>query len=144
MNSIIEIKSGAGCIDWNQLTELYAQTGLVGNFGVRRDLEKIKQAFNSSYRVISAWDGAKLVGAGRTLSDGLCYCMVYDVGVLPEYRRKGVASAIFDGLLKDCETMAVFITAHFGLEDLSQQKGFKRHKNAFARYPVHNSPYLEA
>jgi hypothetical protein len=31
--NVIEIKIGTNCIDWNQLIDLYAQTGLVGEYG---------------------------------------------------------------------------------------------------------------
>jgi ribosomal protein S18 acetylase RimI-like enzyme len=139
---MIEIKRGTDCIDWTQLIDLYEQTGLVGGLGTKKDLAGIKKAFLNSYRVVSGWDGSHLVGAGRILSDGVCYAMIFDIGVLPEYRRQGIASAIVKELLVNMENISVHLTSRFGVEDLYKKVGFKRHKNAFAKYP-HESPYLE-
>jgi aralkylamine N-acetyltransferase len=92
--------------------------------------------------VVSAWDDVRLVGAGRILSDGICYGMIFDIGVLAEYRRKAIASSLVKELLVNMDNIAVHLTSRFGVEDVYKKLGFKKHKNAFAKYP-HASPYLE-
>jgi ribosomal protein S18 acetylase RimI-like enzyme len=139
---MIKTKTGMECIDWTQLVELYAQTELVGGLGIKRDMEGIKKAFLNSSKVITAWDGAHLSGAGRMLTDGVVYAYILDIAVLPGYRRQGVATAIVKELLVNTENISVHLTSRFGVEDLYRKLGFKRHKNAFAKYP-HESPYLE-
>ena len=139
---MIVIKKGTECIDWIQLTDLYELTELVGDFGKEKDITAIKKAFLNSCRVVTAWDGSLLVGAGRMLSDGTCYATIFDIGVLPEYRRQGIASALVKELLVNMENISVHLTSRFGVEDIYIKLGFKRHKNAFAKYP-HDSPYLE-
>ena len=76
-----------------------------------------------------------MIGAGRMLSDGVCYGMVFDVGVIPEYRRKGIATGVMNELLKGCETLSIYLTSRFGVEDLYRKPGFKKQINAFAKYP---------
>jgi GNAT superfamily N-acetyltransferase len=140
-NDII-YKTGIDGIDWYQLMSLYMQVGLVGGLGEEGDTKGIKAAFSSSYRVITAWSGDKLVGAGRMLSDGVCYGVVFDVGVIPEYRNRGIGTGIMNELIKGCEDFYIHLTSRFGVESLYRKLGFKRHKNAYGRYP-HESEYLE-
>jgi len=48
-------------MDWLQLTQLYGEVGLVTNFGKNKDLNKIKEAFTNSYKVITAWNDKNLI-----------------------------------------------------------------------------------
>lgn len=77
-------KEGIEFIDWNLLYEIYKEVGLVAGLVKKEDYEGIKKAFYASYKVITAWHENTLVGACRLISDGVCYGMVYDVGVLPK------------------------------------------------------------
>ena len=139
---MVKFKTGMECIDWTQLVELYAQTELVGGLGIKKDMEGIKKAFLNSSKVVTAWDGAHLSGAGRMLTDGVVYACILDIAVLPGYRRQGIATAIVQELLVNTQNISVHLTSRFGVEDLYRKLGFKRHKNAFAKYP-HESAYLE-
>ena len=142
MSGIVQYKTGTDPIDWEALGDLYEEVGLVAQFGKKRDLEKIRQAFQNSYKVVTAWKDGKLVGAGRLISDGLCYGTVYDVGVLVSCRREGVGKGIMEALLKGHEHLLVYLTSTFGNEDFYRKLGFKKHKTAYAKYP-HESEYLE-
>ena len=139
---MVEYKTGIDSIDWKALGDLYEEVGLVAQLGKKRDLEKIRQAFQGSYKVVTAWKEGKLVGAGRLISDGLCYGTVYDVGVLESCRGEGVGKGIMEALLKGNEHLLVYLTSTFGNEDFYKKLGFKKHKTAYAKYP-HESEYLE-
>ena len=142
MSGMVQYKTGTDGIDWEALGDLYEKVGLVAQFGKKRDLEKIRQAFQNSYKVVTAWKSVKLVGAGRLISDGLCYGTVYDVGVLESCRREGVGKGIMEALLKGNEHLLVYLTSTFSNEDFYRKLGFKKHKTAYAKYP-HESEYLE-
>ena len=141
---MISYRIGTEDIDWQQIAGLYRQVGLVGGLGERGDLEAIRKAFQNSYRVVTAWDDVKLVGAARMLSDGICYAMVFDVGVLPDYHRRGIGTGLIKSLMTGCENMSVHLTSRFGIEDLYRKLGFRKHGNAFTRYPAHRFPECEA
>ena len=96
---MIEYKVGTECIDWKQLCQLYFEVGLVAGFGKQKDIKKIKQSFESSQIVVTAWTDKKLVGAGRILTDGICYGCIYDVGVLPQLQGQGFGKGIMKHLL---------------------------------------------
>jgi GNAT superfamily N-acetyltransferase len=50
---------------------------------------------------VGAWDGERLVGFVRTLSDGHLAAYVEDVMVHQDYRRSGVGERIMSRLLRD-------------------------------------------
>lgn len=137
-----EIKTDLECVDWEQLTDLYEEVGLIRGFGKSRNSESIKKAFENSFRIVTAWDQDRIVGAGRMISDGICYGMIFDIGVLPEYQGKGIGKGLMNELLKDNDELCVHLTSTFGNENFYKKLGFRKHKTAYARYPL-ESDYLE-
>lgn len=138
---MITYKTGIDEIEWLQLFYIYGRVGLVAGLAGNHEYDKIRNAFTQSYKVVTAWDGAKLVGSGRLLSDGECYGMIFDLGVLPEYQRMGIGKGLLERLLQHNEHLRIHLTSTFGNEEFYRKSGFKRHKTAFAKYPV-DSEYL--
>ena len=58
--------------------------------------EKLVRAMRNSTRVISAWDGEKLVGLVRALDDGETVAFLHYLLVDPEYQGQHIG----DGLMK--------------------------------------------
>ena len=139
---MVDYKTGTKDIDWPQLFHLYSQVGLVANMGREKEFDKIKRAFINSYKIVTAWTDDKLVGAGRLISDGICYGQIFDVGVLPEYQKQGIGKGIVNEILRNNEHIWIYLTSTFGNEEFYRKLGFKRHKTAFAKYPF-ESKYLE-
>ncbi len=142
---MVDYKTGTKDLDWPQLFHLYSlhsQVGLVRGMAGTREFDKIKQAFINSYKVVTASKDDKLVGAGRLISDGICYGQIFDVGVLPEYQKQGIGEGIMNELLRNNEHLCIHLTSTSGNEEFYRKLGFKRHKTAFAKYPF-ESKYLE-
>jgi len=139
---MIEYKTGTSCIDWQMLTELYGQVGLVANHGKKKESNIIREAFLSSNKVITAWSNEILIGAGRMLTDNICYGSIFDVGVLPSFQKQGIGNGIVTELLKGNEHLCIHLTSTFGNEQFYKNLGFQRHKTAMAKYP-YASEYLE-
>lgn len=139
---MIVYKIGIKDIEWSLLLNLYEKAGIMKRFVQNKEYEKIKIAFERSYKVITAWDGEMLIGAGRMLSDGICYGAIFDVGVLPEYQKKGIGKGLMQELLKGEEHMPIHLTSTFGNEDFYKKLGFKKHKTAYSKYPFDTS-YVE-
>ena len=139
---MIEYKTGIECIDWKMLTELYGQVGLVAGHGKDKDSSLIKKAFQASSKVVTAWNNEKLIGAGRLLTDGLCYGNIYDLGVLPEFQRQGIGSGIMVELMNGNEHLCIHLTSTFGNEHFYSKFGFQRHRTAMSKYP-YQTEYLE-
>jgi len=136
---MIDYKTGIACIDWPMLAELYEKVGL----GIRNnDIETIRKAFQASGKVVTAWRGEELLGAGRMITDGIRYGSIFDVGVFPAFQKQGIGKGIMIELLKGNDHLYIHLTSTFGNEPFYGKLGFKRHKTAMARYP-HDSDYLE-
>ncbi len=83
--------------DEKQIEDLFQSVGwFSGNFP-----QKIKQALYHSSRVISAWDGEKLIGLIRGLDDGIWQATIDCLLVNPQYQGIGVASSLLERLLVD-------------------------------------------
>lgn len=132
---MIVYKVGPKNVDGTMLLNLYEKAGLLSRFVKNKEYEKIKTAFDRSYKVVTAWDGEILVGAGRMLSDGICYGTIFDVGVLPEYQKKGIGKRIMHELMNGEEHMPIHLTSTFGNEGFYRKLGFKKHKTAYSKYP---------
>ncbi len=139
---MISYKIGLEHINWDKLFDLYKRAGLLRRFIESGEFNKIHEAFKRSYKVVTAWDGEKLIGSCRMLSDGICYGTVFDLGVLPEYQKKGIGRELINLLLKGEEHMPIHLTSTFGNEDFYKKLGFKKHKTAYSKYPF-PSEYIE-
>lgn len=81
----IDIREG-GAIPEKQLRELFTVLGWEELSALLPDL-----LLNSTF-VVSAWDGARLVGLARVVSDGVYVSTLQQVGVHPDYQRHGLGS----------------------------------------------------
>ena len=139
---MIEYKAGIDIIDWESLLQLYVETDGVIGLARAGNLSKIKEAFLHSYKVITTWDGDKIIGAGRLISDGVCYGWIHDMAVRPDCQKTGVGRGIMEHLLDENESLLIGLTSAFGVEEFYHKQGFKKHKTAMAKYPG-ESIYLE-
>lgn len=68
------------------------------------DLERANQ---NSWLVVSAYDGNKLVGFGRVVTDFVLHAMVFDMIVLPGYQGRGVGTMILSRLVHRCSEQGI-------------------------------------
>ncbi|MEO7042293.1 MAG: GNAT family N-acetyltransferase [Gemmatimonadaceae bacterium] len=61
---------------------------------------------------IGAWDGGRLVGVARVLSDGYMFSALTDIIVDPEYQRLGIGRSLMDRALKAAPDARLLIDAH--------------------------------
>ena len=137
-----EYKTGIDIINWDSLLQLYAETDGVIGLARAGHLSRIKEAFLNSYRVVTAWDGDRIIGAGRLISDGVCYGWIHDMAVLPDCQKTGIGTGIVKHLLDGNEGLLIGLTSAFGAVEFYHKLGFKKHKTAMAKYPG-KSTYLE-
>lgn len=64
--------------------------------------EDLSKAVAGSQFVVTAYDGVKLVGFGRVLTDGVLHAMLYDMIVHPDYQGRGIGTRILGMLVKWC------------------------------------------
>ncbi len=64
--------------------------------------QKLQQAYLNSDFVATAWDGDRLVGAGRIITDGFFNAYLPDIAVHPDHRGGGVGKKMIALLLDKC------------------------------------------
>ena len=91
-----------------------------GDYDVQRTQEALSRTIN-----ITAYDGEKLVGCLRILSDGYYFGTITELLVLPEYQNKGVGSKLLQLAKANTPTMLYF-GAQSGLEGFYEKNGCKK------------------
>src|ERR1044072_9108385 len=82
-------------IDWDELSELYR----VAPLGDKSPADLQLVFGNSLFRAF-AFDGTRLVGAGRVLADGRDCAYLCDIAVLPSHRGLGIGKQIIERLVE--------------------------------------------
>ena len=80
--------------------------------------DRIERAFANSSLVLSAWDGERLVGLARVLTDGVAVAYLCDLAVEPDVQGAGLGKRLIDEVLARVEG------AELVLRDSSLSSGF--------------------
>jgi GNAT superfamily N-acetyltransferase len=75
---------------------------------------------------IGAWDGGRLVGSVRVLTDGYFFSTVAEVMVDPEYRRQGIGRELLQRALDVAPGGTLWVGAQPGQERFVEAAGFRR------------------
>lgn len=90
----ITISHGLSGIDWD-----LAKADLAADdFDNGRSPDALRKSFEHSQHVAIAWDGERVVGMARLLSDGVCNAYLLDVWTASSHRRRGIASSMVRAL----------------------------------------------
>lgn len=81
-------------VDWGR-----AKADLVADdFDNGRSPTALRRSFEQSQHVAIAWDGERVVGMARLLSDGVCNAYLLDVWTSSGHRRRGIGRAMVEAL----------------------------------------------
>jgi len=56
------------------------------------DADQLHQALQHSWYSVSAYDGDRLVGFGRAISDGMLHALIAEMIILPGYQGRGIGN----------------------------------------------------
>ncbi len=93
------------------------------------DAERTQDALSKTLN-ITAYDGAKLAGCLRILSDGYYFGTITELLVLPEYQNKGVGSSLLQLAKANTPTMLYF-GSQPGAEGFYEKNGCKKGFQAY-------------
>jgi GNAT superfamily N-acetyltransferase len=85
--------------------KLYESTGW--NEDYRLSPESVAEAIARSWYAVSAYDGDRLVGFGRVLTDGVMHSMIYDLIVAPDCQGQGIGTRILEMLVEKCRNAGI-------------------------------------
>ena len=117
-----------GCVDWNELAELYR----IAPLGDKKP-DALRLAFSNSLFKCFVYENGALIGAGRAVADGVDCSYICDVAIHPGAQGKGVGRDI---ILKLTEMSAghkkIILYANPGKEGFYAKLGFLRMRTAMA------------
>jgi ribosomal protein S18 acetylase RimI-like enzyme len=58
------------------------------------DSQRIRAMFENSNLIVTAWDGDKLVGVSRTITDCVWSSYLADLAVSPDYKKSGIGKKL--------------------------------------------------
>ena len=124
----IEWKYSADGVDWGELSALYRAAPL----GDKKPAH-LEKVFGNSLFKCFAYEGARLVGAGRALADGADCSYLCDVAVLPSHQGTGLGKRIIDYLVEASRGhRKIILYAVPGKEGFYRRCGFLRMTTAMA------------
>jgi len=83
-----------------QFWDLFQTTGWNDTYHLSP--QELFQAVSANWFAVSAFDGERLVGFGRVVSDGVVHAMIYEMIVLPEYQGQGIGKQILRLIVQKC------------------------------------------
>lgn len=116
-------------IEPHQLSELFQLSG------IRRpaeDLARLKKMLDNANLLVSAWDGEKLVGVARALTDFSYCCYLSDIAVANQYQNQGIGQELVTEVQKQIgdESNLIVLSSQETM-DYYPKIGFEVAANAF-------------
>ena len=120
-----------------QLFRLFEQAGWVRGETetTTEQLSYFNAPFVNSTLVISAWEGAKLVGTVRVLSDGVIRSIIYDLVVDPEFQGQGIGKELVKRCIAVYPNSEWLVQTTDGLKGYYERLGFAINNEAFLTIP---------
>jgi GNAT superfamily N-acetyltransferase len=95
-----------------------------------RDPESIMRALIGSSLVVTAWDGERLVGTARVITDGVYYATLWDVIVDEDYQGQGIGTRLTEAAVAPFRGRGFKYIALYAAEGKApfyERLGFARH-----------------
>lgn len=77
----------------DQIIELYTNSGLPRPTG---DSRRIAKMYENSNLIVTAWDGHKLVGVSRSITDWAWSCYLADLAINEDYKKAGIGKKLIE------------------------------------------------
>lgn len=95
---------GGGALTSNELRELRR---VVGWDDVEHSDDRVQGALDQTWNVTVRDGAGRLVALARVLDDGVFYATLWDMLVMPEYRRRGIATSMLALVLEHCRSRQI-------------------------------------
>ena len=91
--------------------------------------------FINATLVISAWEGERLVGAVRVLSDKIIRSIIYDLVIAPEYQNFGIGKELIKRCMAHYPDSEWLVQTTKGIYQYYEELGFKVNEDVFLTVP---------
>lgn len=125
----ISISQSIESVDWTCLEELFIRAPLGA-----RSAAALEQVFRNSQIALFAYDGDRLVAAGRALTDKVSWTIIFDVVVDPDCQGKGLGKMMVEALASGSGARNVMLQSVPGKQDFYARLGYRPMTTAMAKY----------
>ncbi len=126
----VELRSDSP-VSVKALIALLRAAGLGGP--ARMDPDRLQRALDGSTSTVSAWDGDRLVGFARIVSDEASNAYVSTVAVDPRWHDRGLGTRIMRRLMEGRDEVKLVLEARPGADGFYERLGFQPARHAMAR-----------
>ncbi len=126
---MIEYRVG-NSLDLDEVIDLYRASTL----GERRpvnDRERMGAMLRNANLVITAWDGARLVGISRSMTDFVYATYLSDLAVRLSHQRRGIGKELIRATQRECPKATIILLAAPKAVEYYPHIGFTRHDSAW-------------
>ena len=119
--------SSEHCPNDSELKELFSTV----EWQVSRHIDRLSAAMYKYDNLITAWDGARLVGLVCSLDDGAVTAYINYLIVHPDYQRMGIGKELMRRILDEYrDFMRVELIADAGATEFYDKLDFSKHGQA--------------
>ena len=96
------------------------------------DLHRIKTMFDNANLIVSAWDGDKLVGICRSLTDFSYCCYLSDLAVDIAYQKQGIGKEMIEQVKQEIgEKVSLILLSAPNAMEYYPKVGFEKIENGY-------------
>lgn len=106
----------------------------VGWYRKAADEPRLERMLEGTTQMVSAWDGERMVGFARAISDQAYNGYISSVAVHPRWQGKGVGERLITALLEQNDEIKFVLTAVPGIHGFYEKLGFAVDPEAMVRY----------
>ena len=125
-------------LDLDEVIDVYRSSGL----GLRRPIDDgacVQRMYAEANLVVGAWDGNRLVGLARTLTDFCYVAYLADLLVRAEYQKRGVGRELIRKTRAELGAKAsIVLLAAPAAEEYYPRLGFTKHPQAWILTPTND------
>ena len=125
----VDVKQDCAEVDWSVISETLKRVGMA-----YYEPDVHRKAFEASHTTVFVYQAGRLIGFGRSISDGAYQAAIYDCAVLPEFQGKGIGKIILKSILSRISNCNVILYATPGKEGFYQKLGFRKMKTGMAHF----------
>ncbi|WP_238650625.1 GNAT family N-acetyltransferase [Paenibacillus piscarius] len=112
-----------------QLAEVFRLSGLKRPYN---DLERMGKMIDQADVLISCWDGDRVVGVARAITDYCYCCYLSDLAVVKEYQKRNIGKDLVQLLQKTLgDQVSIVLLSSEEALSFYPQIGFEQANNAF-------------
>ena len=101
----IRFETSFESVDWDALRAALIED----HFDNGRTSEEYERSARNSFTNLYVYDGDRIIGNARALSDGVCNAYVIDVWVHSSFRRRGIGAEMMTRILARLEGQHVYL-----------------------------------